>query len=55
MKLILEENNIKELEQMIQEMPYKYAQPLLGYLAKFVIQDESTNLEEKKDGNDNGG
>jgi hypothetical protein len=39
MKLTLEEKEIKELEAMITEMPYKYAQPLLAYLSKFVKED----------------
>ena len=48
MKLTLEEKDIKELENFIHEMPYKYAQPLIAYLAKFVKEEETTILEEKK-------
>ena len=48
MKIELNQKEIKELEQMIVEMPYKYAQPLLAYLAKFVKEEETTILEEKK-------
>jgi len=48
MKLTLQEKEIKELENFIQEMPYKYAQPLMAYLAKFVKEEETTILEEKK-------
>jgi len=49
MKLTLEEKEIKELEAMITEMPYKFAQPLLAYLSKFVKQEESVNLEEENE------
>lgn len=49
MKLTLEEQDIKELEAFIQDMPYKYAQPLLGFLGKFVKNQEDTNLEQKSD------
>jgi hypothetical protein len=47
MKLQLEEPQIKELEAIITEMPYKYAQPLLTYLAKFVTQ-ETEEVEPEK-------
>ena len=47
MKLTLEQKEIQELEAMISEMPYKYAQPLLSYLSKFVKEIEIPNLEEK--------
>jgi hypothetical protein len=49
MKLTLEEKEIKELEGIITEIPYKYAQPLLAYLSKFVKPTESVNLEDEKD------
>jgi hypothetical protein len=49
MKLILEEKEIKELEAFIQDMPFKYAQPILAFLGKFVKNEESNILEEKLD------
>jgi hypothetical protein len=41
-KIILEQSDIEQLEKMIIEMPYKYAQPLLSYIVKYVkeIEDE---------------
>jgi hypothetical protein len=41
-KLEMDFEQLQELEKMITEMPYKYAQPLLSYIVKYVkeIEDE---------------
>ena len=40
----LSEENVKELEAYIQEMPVKYGLPLLQYLQK-LAQEQNTNEE----------
>jgi hypothetical protein len=40
----LTEENVKELEGFIQEMPVKYGLPLLQYLQK-LAQEQNTNEE----------
>ena len=46
--LVMQGSDLQKLESFIQEMPFKYAQPLMAYLAKFVKEEETTILEEKK-------
>jgi hypothetical protein len=46
-KLEMDFEQLQELEKMITEMPYKYAQPLLTYLANFVTQ-ETEEVEPEK-------
>lgn len=46
MKIVLKEEQIKELELMLAELPYKYASNLLNYLSKFVEQEEQQTVEE---------
>jgi hypothetical protein len=45
-KLILSEENIKQLDAFIQEMPTKFGFPLLQFLQK--ISQEQKILEEQK-------
>jgi len=42
-KILLEQKDINELEKLIVELPFKYAQPLLNFLQTKVIQDENDN------------
>lgn len=47
-ELKMNQEQIGELEKMIAEMPFKFAQPLLAYLGKHVKQVEE--VAEKEEG-----
>ena len=42
-RIVLEQTDIEQLEKMVVEMPFKYAQPLLNFLQSKVKQDETDN------------
>jgi hypothetical protein len=39
-KLVLNEEQLKQLEAYLLELPYKYAQPILNLLSQNVVEDE---------------
>jgi hypothetical protein len=45
-KLEMDFEQLQELEKMITEMPYKYAQPLLSYIVKYVKETEDEDNKE---------
>lgn len=48
-KLTLNEKELEELESILVEIPYKYVQPVLGYLqGKIQEQQAAANLEAQK-------
>lgn len=48
-KLILEQHEIAQLESMLVEIPYKYAQPLLQYLSGKVQKEEAATKHTSED------
>lgn len=47
-KIVLEQTDIEQLEKIIIEMPFKYAQPLLNFLQSKVTQHEKNEESETK-------
>jgi hypothetical protein len=48
--LVMQGSDLQKLESFIQEMPFKYAQPLLEELGKHVKEiEEQTSAEEVKE------
>ena len=47
-RIVLEQADIQQLEQLIVELPFKYAQPLLNFLQSKVKQDEQITETESE-------
>ena len=52
--LVMQGSDLQKLESLIQEMPFKYAQPLLQELGKHVKEIQETEEEEQSKEKDNG-
>lgn len=48
MKIILEQKEIQELESLLLDLPYRYAQPVLGYLSKKITLEGKDHDESEE-------
>lgn len=50
MKIVLDQKEIQELESLLLDLPYRYAQPVLGYLSsKIKLEGKDQEKVEEED------
>jgi hypothetical protein len=47
-KVVIKEEELKQLEAYLVELPYKYAQPILNLLSQNVVEDELPTSEDSE-------
>lgn len=46
-RIVLEQKDIEELEKLLVELPFKFAQPIINYIGSKVVQDQPQATEEE--------
>lgn len=47
--IVLKEEDIKQLENMLSELPFKYANPLFQFFSQKIVQPEEQEQEIKEE------